>query len=348
MHSPESLPPDCAAQRLAALVLFPTPILVRWQHTPHYQFCIMSDSDDAEAMIAVAMAFSNDDDDDIATAFLAVEHHEYLLSSMIEGSEGTGRRGSLPGRWPNKLRCFAHGERGIVRDNFDLAGRPPIYDEKDFERRFRLPRIIFDRVYRDILSVPYFQKRVNATGEMQSSTRQKVAAALHVLAYGSPADEVEEYARLEDSTINEIVHRFTRFVIEKYKHLYLREPTRADLQRIMDEYAGAVFLGCMGCVDCSHWVWKIHPVAFHGKYQSKSKKSSIVMETAADKDMYLWHFYIGLRGTMNDFNVTAVSPFSNSMTSGSLPPPIPCTVNGVERTLPYVLCDGIYLFGRSS
>jgi len=30
------------------------------------------------------------------------------------------------------------------------------------------------------------------------------------------------------------------------------------------------------------------------------------------------------------------------MTSGSFPPPIPYTVNGVERTLPYVLCDGIY------
>jgi len=76
----------------------------------------MSDSDDAEAMLAVATAFSNDDDEDISTALLAVEHHEYLLSNMIEGSEGTGRRESLPGRSPNKLRAFAHGKRGILRD----------------------------------------------------------------------------------------------------------------------------------------------------------------------------------------------------------------------------------------
>jgi len=65
------------------------------------------------------------------------------------------------------------------------------------------------------------------------------------------------------------------------------------------------------------------------------------METVADKDLYLWHFYIGVSGTMNDLNVMAFSPF-NSMTSGSFPPPISYTVNGVERTLPYVLCDGIY------
>jgi len=35
----------------------------------------MSDSDDAEFMLAVATAFSNDDDNDIAAALLAVEHH---------------------------------------------------------------------------------------------------------------------------------------------------------------------------------------------------------------------------------------------------------------------------------
>jgi len=302
----------------------------------------MSDTDDAEVMLAVATTFSNDDDDDIAAALLAVEHHDFLLDSAIAGSDGAERRGSLPGRSPNKLRDFACGERGILRDYFGLDGRPPIYDEKDFERRFRLPRIVFDRVYRDIFSVPYFQQRVNATGEMQSSTLQKVAAALRVLAYGLPADEVDEYARLSDSTINETVHRFTRFVVEKYEPVYLREPTRADLQRIMDDYADAGFPGCMGCVDCSHWVWRMCPVAFHGQYQGKSKKRSIVKETVADKDLYLWHFYIGLPGTMNDLNVMAFSPFFNSMTSGSFPPAILYTVNGVERTLPYVLRDGIY------
>jgi len=152
----------------------------------------MSDSDDAEAMLAVATDSSNDDDDDIAAALLAVEDHEYLLSSMIEGSEGTERRGCLPERSPTKLPDYAHGERGILRDYFGLDGRPPNYDKKGFERRFRLPRIVFDRVCGDISSVPYFQQRVSATGEMQSSTLQKLAAALRVLAYGLPADKVDE------------------------------------------------------------------------------------------------------------------------------------------------------------
>ena len=47
----------------------------RSQHAPHHLLSIMSDSDDAEFMLAVATAFSNDDDNDIAAALLAVEHH---------------------------------------------------------------------------------------------------------------------------------------------------------------------------------------------------------------------------------------------------------------------------------
>ena len=150
--------------------------------------------------------------------------------------------------------------------------------------------------------MPNFQQRVNVTGEMQSSTLQKVAAALRVLTYGLPADEVDEYARLSGSTLDEAVHRFTRFVVEKYKPVHLREPTRADLQlvMVMDDYADAGFPGCRGCVDCSHWVWRMCPGAFHGQYQGMSKKRSIVMETVADKNLYLWHFYTGLSGTKND------------------------------------------------
>jgi len=265
-------------------------------------------------MFAVATPFSNDADDDIAAALLAVEHHEYLLSSMIEGSEGTERRGFFPERSPTTLPDYAHGERGILRDYFGLDGRPLNYDKEDFERRFRLPRIVFDRVCGDILSVPFFQQPVSATGEMQSSTMQKIAAALRVRAYGLPADKVDEYARTADSTSNETGHRFTRFVVEKYKPLYLREPTRADLQRIMDDYADAGIPGCMRCVDCSHWVWKMCPVAFHGQYQGNSKKRSIVMETVADKDRYLW-LYIGLPGTMNDLNDVSFSPASMANTS---------------------------------
>jgi len=58
--------------------------------------------------------------------------------------------------------------------------------------------------------------------------------------------------------------------------------------------------------------------------------------------MYLWPFYIGLPGAMNDLNVMAFSLLFQSMLAGSFPPPISFPVNCVEHTLPYCLSDGIY------
>jgi len=175
-------------------------------------------------MIAVASAFSNNDDDDVAEALMAIEHDDLLLASPTAESDGADRRGLLPERSPNKLRDFACGERGILRDCFGLDGRPLIDYKKVFERRGPLPRIVFDRVNRDVSSVLCFHQRVSATKKMQSYTLQKVAAALRVLVSGFPSDEVDEYARLPDSTINETVHRFTRNVLEKYKPDNRRSP----------------------------------------------------------------------------------------------------------------------------
>ena len=302
----------------------------------------MSDADDAGNMLAIATAFANDDDDDVAAAILAAQHHIDLLAHASDVLESNPRPGSFPGKSPNKKRDFRLGEAAHLRDYFGVDGQPPIYDETDFERRFRLPRIVFDRLYRALACEPYFQQRVNATGQPQSSTLAKLSAALRVLAYGEASDRPDEYVRLSESTINETVRRFARFVVDKFKPVYLRKPTRADLERIMKEYEEAGFPGCMGCVDCSHWQWASCPVAQHGQYQGKSGKRTIVMETVADKDLYLWHFFCGLPGAMNDLNVMAFSPLFHSMIAGTFPPPIPYTVNGVERTLPYFLCDGIY------
>jgi len=165
-------------------------------------------------MCAIAAAFANDDDDDVAAAVLAAEHHLGMLDHMI-GDFDTRRGGSLPGKAPNKQRDFVSGERGLLWDYFEVDGDPPVYVEKDFTRRFRLPHIVFDLVYRDLLSEPYFQQRLNATDEPQASTLHKLTAALRVLACGVAYGSVDECVPLSESTVCETVHRFARFVVDK-------------------------------------------------------------------------------------------------------------------------------------
>jgi len=92
--------------------------------------------------------------------------------------------GSVPGRRPNKRRNFRSGLRAILRDYFGLNGEPPVYDGRDFERRFRVPRSVFIRVYNAVKDRPFFAQRINATGRLQAHPLQNVVAAFQVIAYG--------------------------------------------------------------------------------------------------------------------------------------------------------------------
>jgi len=93
-------------------------------------------------------------------------------------------RGSSTGRRGNKRRDFAAGLQGILRDYLSVSGLPPIYDERDFETRFRVPLAVFWRVYMAVKDEPFFQQRINATDKLQAHPLQKVVAAFLVIAYG--------------------------------------------------------------------------------------------------------------------------------------------------------------------
>jgi len=74
-----------------------------------------------------------------------------------------GRRlyiGSVPGRRTNKNRDFRSGLRAIWRVYFGLDGSPPVSDEAEVERRFRVPRSVFLRIYHAVKGRPFFAQRI--------------------------------------------------------------------------------------------------------------------------------------------------------------------------------------------
>jgi hypothetical protein len=57
--------------------------------------------------------------------------------------------GSRPGRAPNKDRNFARADK-LLREYY-FSGEASLYDEIDFERRFRMPRSVFRRVHDNVI-----------------------------------------------------------------------------------------------------------------------------------------------------------------------------------------------------
>jgi len=232
--------------------------------------------------------------------------------------------------------------RAILRDYFGLNWEPPVYNEVDFERRFRVPRSVFLRIYNAVKDRPFFAQRINATGRLQAHPLQKAVAAFRVIAYVEAPDRTDEYVRLSASTIAMSVRELMRFIVDEFGPSYLRASTPEELQRILTRNAERGMPGCMGSLNCSHWEWRNCPKAFAGMYQNHHEKRSVVMETVCDEDLWIWHLFVGCPGSHNDLNVLHVSPIYLSVTKGEWPPrTFSYTAKGTTPTLLYYLVDGI-------
>jgi len=156
-------------------------------------------------------------------------------------------------RRPNVDRDFEAGFRRILKDYFGWRGRPPLYDERMFERRFRLPRAIVFEIYAKLQYMPFWRRSINATGRPQAYTLQKLVAALRVLAYGTSYDQPDEYVRLGAATVMSATHKFVEFMVEHYQATYLRPPSIDELKTILRRNAARGVQGCIGSIDCTHW-----------------------------------------------------------------------------------------------
>jgi len=252
--------------------------------------------------------------------------------------------GSVSDRRPNKRRKFRSGLRAILRDYFGLNGEPPVYDEGDFKRRFRVPRSVFLRVYIAVKDLLFLAQRIHATGRLQAHPLQKVVAAFRVIAYGEAPYRTDEYVRLSASPIPMSVRELMRFIADEFGPANLRSPTPEELQRILTRNAERGMPGCIGSLNCSHWEWRNCPKAFFaGMQQNRHGKHPVVTETVCDEDLRIWHLFVGCPGSHNDVNVVHVSPLYLSVANGEWPPrTFSFTANGTTGTLLYYLVGGTF------
>ena len=164
---------------------------------------------------------------------------------------------------------------------------------------------------------------------------------MRMLAYGGPADAVDEYLKMGASTAREALIRFCEGVIECYGDQYLRSPNEDDLDRLLKTNAKRGFPGILGSIDCMHWEWKNCPTGWEGQYKGKEGATTIILEAVASHDLFIWHSFFGVPGTCNDINVLHKSPLFNDAIQGKAPE-VTYTINDHEYNMGYYLADGIY------
>ena len=78
----------------------------------------------------------------------------------------------------------------------------------------------------------YFQLRWDARGKCGFTTIQKCTAALRQLTYDIVADASNEYLKMSERTCRECTYFFCEYVIELFRDIYLRHPTRSDVEQL--------------------------------------------------------------------------------------------------------------------
>ncbi|XP_062224506.1 uncharacterized protein LOC133923068 [Phragmites australis] len=137
------------------------------------------------------------------------------------------------------------------------------------------------------------------------------------------------------------LRKFVQAVVLLFSDEYLRAPIAEDTARLLAIGEQRGFPGMLLSVDCMHWVWKNYPKAWHGAYTDHMCKPSIVLEAVASFDLWIWHAFFGMLGSLNDINILHRSNIFSRLTDGTAPT-VSYKVNGNMYDMGYYIGDGIY------
>ena len=225
----------------------------------------------------------------------------------------------------------------------DYFAEDALYNAQHFRRRFRMRRHLFLRIVEALgHHSEYFQLMYDAIGKHGLSPLTKCTAAMRMLAYGVAADCVDEYLKIGASTAMECLKQFALGVVQVFGEEYLRKPNQADVDRLLQVAEARDFPGMLGSIDCMHWEWKNCPTAWKTSFQKQIYKvPTIILEAVASYDLWIWHAFFGLPGSLNDINVLDRSPVFQELYDDRVPK-CEYVVNGHQYNIGYYLSDGIY------
>ena len=80
-----------------------------------------------------------------------------------------------------------------------------------------------------------------------------MTAALRMLAYGAPANFLDDAYRIAESTTLENLDEFCQSVVDIYGDEYLHSPNKADITQLREMHESRGWSGMLGSLNCMHW-----------------------------------------------------------------------------------------------
>lgn len=247
-----------------------------------------------------------------------------LIEEAIKEYNSNGRKRGEPNSTdtPQKRKRRKYDrERAYKCIMHDYLGPYPLFDDRQFERVFRISRASAQVIMElSAATDPFFTLRKEGNGKNGIYPEVKVLTGLKVLAYGVSGSAFMDYFQMGESTARECVTKLTA-VISSHPDLraqFLRRMGPSDAKKVVELHRSVHGVsGMAGSLDCMHVPWKNCPVAYQGQYVGKEGEPTIVLEAACDYHLWFWSISFGHPGTLNDINVWDRSPLHASFIDGS-------------------------------
>jgi len=247
---------------------------------------------------------------------------------------------------PRKRRRIAwNHERARQCVESDYWGPQPLFNDRQFERVFRITRCHAERIFLIAGNTDlFFTQRNDALGKPGICPKVKLLSGLKCLCFGISPSAFQDYFQMGETT-GWIAMKKVAKIIANDPELcqeFNRDMTLADTMKasaLHEDKHGIA--GMVGNLDCMHVGWKNCPVAWQGAYQGKEGKPTIVLEAFADYNLFIWHAYFGAPGTNNDINIWDTSPLLQKFLDGDFPD-FDFVINGKTFSDLWLTADGIY------
>jgi len=250
-------------------------------------------------------------------------------------------------------------ERAYLCVQQDYLGPHPLFNDRQFERVFRVSRSVTDYLLTRLPAInPFFRTSFDAAKRRSIYPEVKLLAALKIMGYGVAGLTFCDYFQMGESTALLCVMELAATIVhdKEIRTTYMRKMNPADARRVEALHRQEHRVpGLIGYLDCMHISWKNCPMAYQGQYKGKEGHPTLVLEGMCDYNLWFWHVAFGYPGALNDINIWERSPLLESFIDGSFSwNDFRFVIDGVVFTLLYVLgeclvcCAGIDCFVFSS